>query len=138
MRTNRVQSVNRKSEAQPSMSPTTNTEEVAEACLELALNIKMIDKPITSHEARDLAREFAQIATGFESDKLDIDRPLLARAIRYLAHVHAMPPMGDNTEWFTNMLTAVIEVARPNTAVDGEAKLFLRDMLHGINSLLEE
>jgi hypothetical protein len=108
------------------------------ACFELALSIKITDKPVASHEARGLAQQFETIAAGFESKELAIDKPLLARAVLYLAHVHAIPPMGDNTEWLTNMLTAVLEVARPNTGVEEEDKQFLRDMLSGINSLLEE
>jgi hypothetical protein len=40
--------------------------------------------------------------------------------------------MGDHTEWFGYMLDAVLEVARPNSGLDGQAREFLKDMRDGI------
>ena len=35
-------------------------------------------------------------------------------------------------EWFGYMLDAVLEVARPNSGLDGQAREFLKDMRDGI------
>jgi hypothetical protein len=47
-----------------------------------------------------------------------------------------MPPMDDNTVWFSEMLRAVLEIARPNTGVEEENKAFLRDVRQGIDRVL--
>jgi hypothetical protein len=57
---------------------------------------------------------------------------LITRAVRYLAKVHAIPPMDENTSWFYDMLRVALEIARPNTGVNDENKQFLKDMLYGI------
>jgi hypothetical protein len=115
----------------------TNIDVLDQACFDLALSIKMVGQPIASHEARDLANRFAQIAADLVSEPLNIDRPLLARAVTYLTQAHAIPPMGDNTQWFADMLSALIEVARPNSGLDENGKAFLADMLEGINNPIE-
>ncbi len=59
------------------------------------------------------------------------DVALITRAVRYLSHVHAIPPMDEN------MLDAVLEIARPVTDINnGEARFFLQDMAQGINHSL--
>ncbi len=40
--------------------------------------------------------------------------------------------------WLSNMLEVVLEIARPNSAVDKTGKAFLRDMLDGITTALAE
>jgi hypothetical protein len=58
----------------------------------------------------------------------------MGKAIRYLNHVHAAPPMDDDTIWFYNMLSVVVEIASPNTVVDERGKSFLKEMQQGIHS----
>jgi len=113
-------------------------DDLERACLELALAIKIVKEPISSDDARGLAERFVAIAQDRVCAPLEIDRPLIARAVRYLTQVHAIPPMGDDTQWFFNMLSVVLEVARPNTSVDEKSKEFLNDMAKGINSLMSE
>jgi hypothetical protein len=109
-------------------------DDLEQACLELALAIKIVKEPISSDDAHSLARRFLAIAVDRIYLPLDIDRALVNRAVRYLTHVHAIPPMGDDTLWFSHMLSAVLEVARPNSVVDEENKAFLEDMADGIKS----
>lgn len=40
--------------------------------------------------------------------------------------------MADDTKWFGYMLDAVLEVVRPNSGLDGQAKEFLKDLRDGI------
>src|ERR1700681_4592242 len=107
--------------------------EIDLACFEVARQTL----PIDSEGIQMLAHRYAQIARGHLSDELDIDEPLLARAIHYIAHVHAIPPMGDNVQWFGDMLLALVEVARPNVGLDDRSKEFLRDILDGIQQELD-
>jgi hypothetical protein len=113
-------------------------DDLEQACLELALAIKIVKEPISSDDARGLANRFLAVAEDRMYLPLDIDRPLVTRAVRYLTQVHAIPPLGDDTLWFSNMLSAVREIARPNSGVDEENKEFLKDMADGIKSSLEE
>ena len=64
------------------------------------------------------------------------DVALITRAVRYLSHVHAVPPMDEDMQWLENMLDAVLEIARPVTDINGEARYFLQDMAQGINQSL--
>lgn len=112
--------------------------ELEKACLDLALAIKIVDQPITSDEARALAGKYVDMAISFTSEPLDIEPALIARAVRYLTHTHAIPPMRDDVQWFTNMLSALLEVARPNSVPDDKSKEFLKDMAEGIQSIIGE
>jgi hypothetical protein len=111
--------------------------ELEEACFELARTVKWVQKPIDSDEIRDLAGRFLEIAKShiFISDELRIDTRLVARAVRYLTQAHGMP-MGEDTGWFASMLTAVLEIARPNSGLDEQGQAFLKDMREGIDSTL--
>lgn len=108
------------------------------ACFELARTTKWARKPIDSDEIRALSDRLAEVAKSFVSEPLNIDIPLITRAVQYLTQVHGMPPMEEDTQWFTNMLLVVLEIARPNSSVDERGREFLRDMLDGITSTLDD
>jgi hypothetical protein len=111
-------------------------QELEAACLEMARATKWVRKPIDASELTNFANQLVTISRGFISEPLEIDETVIARAVRYLTHVHAMPLMEEDTRWFTEMLRAVLEIARPNTVVDDENKEFLRDLLQGIERSL--
>jgi len=107
---------------------------LTDACFELARGLKWSkDSPASEVEIGGLAEKLNAIAMERvdDRDRLGIDVPVVARAIAYLTQAHAMP-MGDDTEWFGYMLDAVLEVARPNSGLDGQAREFLKDMRDGI------
>jgi len=109
-----------------------DTSELDAACLEVAKATKWTRKLIDAEEITSLAERYAKIARAHLSEPLDINPNVMARAIRYLGHVHAIPPMEDDLLWFDHMLQALLEVARPNTGLDARSKPFLKDMLRGI------
>jgi hypothetical protein len=113
-------------------------DELKSACFDLARLTKWARKPVDAADIAVLADRFYEIAKGQMSPELEIDMPLIRRAVRYLGQVHAMPPMDDNTGWFYDMLHVVLEFARPNTGVDAANKEFLRDMLQGIGRSLSD
>jgi len=108
------------------------------ACFEMARTTKWALKPIDADEIRALGDRLSSVARSFVCDGLEIDEPLITRAVFSLSQTHAIPPMGDDTQWFSNMLQVVLEIARPNSAVDETGKSFLRDMLDGITTALAE
>src|SRR5258707_5983644 len=112
--------------------------ELEAACFELARTTKWARKPVDSDEICALAARFTEIAKShiLYGEELCIDAPVITRAIRYLTQAHAIPPMDDDTRWFSDMLAALIEVARPNAGLDERGQAFLKDMLEGIRSRL--
>jgi hypothetical protein len=118
------------------MSVEAVSQELEAACLEMARVTKWERKPIDVSELTSFARQLVTISRGFVSEPLDIDEEVIVRAVRYLARVHAVPLMEEDTRWFTEMMRAVLEIARPNTAVDADNKEFLQDLLQGIERSL--
>lgn len=109
-----------------------------QACFELARITKWDLKPVDTAAIQSLADRYYEIASGQVNAEMDIDEGLVARAVNYLANVHAMPPMGENTSWFSDSLRVVLEVARPNAGVNDENKEFLKEMLNGIANSLSD
>jgi|SRR5579885_931414 len=111
------------------------TNDLREACFDLARTTKWEQRPIDLDEINEHAERLYQIAQEQICESLDRDLALVARAVRYLTNAHGMP-IGNDTNWFSKMLEAVLEVARPNTRQDGIGREFLKDMQEGIQSLL--
>jgi hypothetical protein len=57
-------------------------DDLERTCLELAMAIKIVKEPISSDEARGLAVRFLAIAEDRVYAPLEIDRALVARAVR--------------------------------------------------------
>jgi hypothetical protein len=115
-----------------------SVDELRKCCFDVARMTKWSRKPVDSAEITALADKLYEIAKGQVSPELEIDLPLITRAVRYIGQVHAMPPMDEDTGWFCYMLRAVLEIARPNTGVEEENKEFLRDMLQGIEQSMSD
>ena len=108
---------------------------LADACFELARVLKWSKQSAAPDgDIGGLAEKLNAIAMErvHDRDTLGIDVPVVTRAVVYLTQAHAVPLMGDHTEWFGYMLDAVLEVARPNSGLDGQAREFLKDMRDGI------
>jgi hypothetical protein len=110
---------------------------LAAACFNLARTAKWTQKRIDATEITALANRFEAIARSRVTESLGIDGALLARAVQYITQAHG-PPFGDDTLWFEFMLSAVVEVARPNSGLDQDGQAILHDMLDGIQSSLAE
>jgi hypothetical protein len=70
-------------------------------------------------------------------DHFGRDPNLVVRAVRYLAHAHAIPPMKQDLTWFRNMLEAAIELACPNSIHTPESAEFFDDIEEGIRDARE-
>ncbi|WP_313457930.1 hypothetical protein [Achromobacter sp.] len=64
---------------------------------------------------------------------MDRDPNILTRAVRYIAHTHAIPPMGSNVEWIAQIVECLIELAVPNSGQTLESSAFLHDVKEGIS-----
>jgi hypothetical protein len=63
---------------------------------------------------------------------------VIAHAVRYIAHVHAIPPSGTDMEWFRDTLAVLMELAVPNSGLDEEAARFLPCVQEGIRESLAD
>ena len=63
---------------------------------------------------------------------------ILVRAINYINHVHAVPPVKGQYQWFSEALIVLLELVCPNTIIDknSPAAQFLKDIEKGITQSL--
>lgn len=106
------------------------------ACFLVAKTTKWKRKPQGVESIQHLANQFFEIAKDYEEFVCGQGRDpnLITRAVLYLANVHAIPPMQENTEWFKNMMDILIELACPNTQPALENEMFYKDIEAGISN----
>lgn len=111
-----------------------NREELKAVCYEVATNTMWAQRPVDVASIEAVSARFFKIAQEQEQfvTELDRDPNLIVRAVRYLNHAHAMPPMRDDTQWFYDMLRVLIELACPDTGASPELEAFFRDIEEGI------
>ena len=119
-----------------------NTEALHAACLGVARETLWKpkgEKKSTVKEREALAEKLHSIAlTHLEFITEEGHDPnLLVRAVRYLAHTHAIPPMRDDTGWFVDILQVLIELACPNTNLPPKGKAFILDLRRGLSAKLK-
>ena len=105
-----------------------NRDELKAACYAVATNTMWEQRPVDVKSIQAVAANFVKIAEFHEEFVVEQGRDpnLIVRAVRYLDHVHAMPPMRDDTRWFDDMLQVLIELACPNTGASRELEAFFR------------
>ena len=79
-----------------------------------------------------IARDHQDFVRGQRDDDMVIEND-----VRYLARVHAIPPMGTDTFWFSNSLSVLIELAVPNSGLDEISAAVMPDLQVGIIQALE-
>lgn len=109
-------------------------DELAAACNEVASNTMWDLRPVDVDSIEAVAAKFFEIAESREQFVTEEGRDpnLIIRAVRYLNHVHAMPPMRSDTQWFDDMLQVVIELACPNEEASPHLEAFFKDIETGI------
>jgi hypothetical protein len=106
------------------------------ACLELARNIAWHNNPITDVFTNSLADIFLKEALFHEEFLVNQERDpnIITWAVSYLAHAHAIPPMGVDVAWFRNSLSVVVELCCPNSMGRCEDENLYRQIEIGIGS----
>lgn len=112
-----------------------NRDELKEACYAVATNTMWQRRPVDVESIQAVAAEFVRIAEFHEEYLLEMGRDpnIIVGAVRYLNHVHAMPPMREDTGWFYDMLQVLIELACPNSAGSCELEPFFQNIEEGIS-----
>lgn len=113
---------------------------LSEACREMARLVLSKKENSSSNLVETLAQKYYDIAAShknFLNSERDSD-VVIEHAVRYIAHVHASPLVGRNTDWFRNNLAALMELAVPNTGLSAEAGKFLPCLQEGVRASLAE
>jgi hypothetical protein len=110
------------------------------ACLEVAKSIAWRDGPVDDILASTFSEILYKEALYHEEFIAGQDRDpnLITRAVSYLAHAHAIPPMRLDISWFRDMLAALIELICPNSAGREEDMQFYQDIEDGLRILRED
>lgn len=107
------------------------------ACFSLAKNTLWKMGPVDVSVIQAHAEKLYEEALCTELDEFiarqNRDPNMITRAVIYLNNTHAMPPMKDDTRWFYDMLTALIELACPNNVQNTESINFLKDIEKGVS-----
>lgn len=110
-----------------------NREALKTACAVIARNTMWERRPIDVESMNRLASAYERIALEHLEFVVDQDRDpnLIVRAVEYL-DVHAIPPMRDDTDWFRDMLIALVDLSCPNHGGSVEYDEFYKDIEAGI------
>lgn len=116
------------------MSPPLDRDRLRLACREVARNIESRRGPVSDAVASAFAEVLIEEALFYEEYLLGQDRDpnVSTSAINYLAHVHAIPPMGVDVSWFRDSLAVLIELACPNAAGSRQDEQLYKEIERGI------
>lgn len=105
-----------------------------DACSRMARKTMWANRPVDTDNIQSVARSLYDIALDHEEYIVEAGRDpnLLRSCVEYLETTHAIPPMMDDTRWFRNMLSALVELAVPNSVVGERSEELFREIELGI------
>lgn len=112
--------------------------DLEQACREVAKEVLWRNGAASADVVETLAAKFLTIAAehqDFVRRQRESDA-VIANAVRYMAHVHAIPPSGTDTRWFAEVLHVLMELAVPNTGLTEPSAAFLVNVQEGIRESL--
>ena len=110
------------------------------ACKAVAREVLWRNGAASNDVVETLAGKFLAIAEehqDFVRGQRETD-VVIAHAVRYIAHAHAIPPSGTDTKWFRDSLAVLMELAVPNRGLDEGAARFLPYVQEGIRESLAD
>ena len=109
-------------------------EKLQEACFSIARTVLWAQRPVSVTEIQALADQFFKDALWHEDFIVGQDRDpnLITAAVVYLGNRHAIPPLGDDPQWFNNMLQVLVELCCPNQGGQSSEEPFFQELVHGV------
>lgn len=103
-------------------------------CMYLARQLLWNQGGCSSDVVETLGERFLAIAREHEEHvRQNRERDqVIAQAVRYLADMHAIPPMGTDTAWFATAMEVLMQLAVPNGRVSVDAAEVLPSLQEGI------
>ena len=111
-----------------------NRDDLKDACFAVAASRLWFRSPEDVERIQSRADTFFETALQHEEFIVEQGRDpnLIVRAVRYLDHIFATPPIDDEKRWFYEQLYLLIELACPNTGDCRDQELFYQDIEEGI------
>jgi hypothetical protein len=105
------------------------------ACLEVARNVAWRGNPVEGVLARAFAEILYEDALFHEEFLVGQERDpnIITFAVSYLAHAHAIPPMGTEIAWFREGLSVLVELCCPNSEGRREDERLYNEIEMGIS-----
>ena len=105
-----------------------------DACYQMARTTMWTQRPVDAGLIQSVARSLYDVALDHEDYIVEGGRDpnLLCLCVEYLEATHAIPSMKDDTHWFADMLSVLIELAIPNTSVSAQSEGLFREIEAGI------
>lgn len=116
------------------------TSDLERACREVARVVLWNNGAASADVVETLALRFLLIAEehqDFVRQQRESDE-VIANAVRYIAHVHAIPPSGTDTNWFRDTLAVLMELAVPNMGLNEASAKFLPNLQEGVRESLAQ
>jgi len=110
------------------------------SCKTVAREVLWRNGAASSDVVETLAQKFLAIAQehqDFVRQQRESD-DVIAHAVRYIAHVHAIPPAGTDTAWFRQTLSVLMELAVPNAGLTEDTARLLPCIQQGIRESLSD
>src|SRR5690554_6198470 len=94
-----------------------------EACLKVARTNMWSNRPVDASPMIEYQKEMVAIALKAlkQFECLGATEQDVADAIHYIEQVYALPPIGNNLDWFCSTLFTILELTFPHSRVSGEA-----------------
>lgn len=120
----------------------TNTPEadLFSSCIAVAREVLWRNGAASSDVVETLAQKFLAIAQEYQDfvrRQRETDN-VIAHAVQYIAHVHAVPAAGTDTSWFRQALSVLMELAVPNAGLTEDAARLLPCIQQGIRESLSD
>lgn len=114
--------------------PSLDRDRLSLSCLELARSIVWHKSPVDDVLAKSFAAILLNEAVRHEEFLIGQGRNpnIITFAVSYLAHTHAIPPLGTDLGWFRDGLAVLIELCSPNCRGRSADERLYKEIEHGL------
>jgi len=113
---------------------TTADERLYYACKEVARAVLVTNRGGSADLIDTVARRYLAHALSHQDyvrGRRESD-DVIEHAVQYIAGVHAIPPLGTDDVWFASTLSTLIELAVPNSILEGQSCQLLAHLQEGL------
>ena len=105
-----------------------------DACYKMVRTTMWARHPVDTARIQAVASSLCEVALTHEDYIVESGRDpnLLRLCVEYLEKTQAIPPMADDTRWFADMLSVLVELAVPNTTAGARSEGLYREIEAGI------
>lgn len=108
---------------------------IQNACMSVARTNMWANKPSDTSPIINYQEQLVKISLNAleEFKELGAKEQDISDAIHYIEQVHALPPIGNNVDWFKERLFTLLEIAFTDSGISDEAARFANKIISGLN-----